>query len=689
MDFSSPEHTKYVWEQIEELWNDRQKAQGERFLGNNNFSSKSVDALLSALSENLSGLGSISIDKLNERWGDRQHRNWVKIITFILSEYAYYNEAEGGLWQSICQRLNMNDPQRARKTFCAILKEGFNLLGIAKAKGGTKYLATLYLQSGIPQQNLKHFAELVDDIAGNLGWWNIAYRYKAIDLAQTLYDRTEERYRERLILRRFLKSSYQDDSSDQVYVEPLSGNILKYIATVALEIERRRLNPKDIADSQKREKHLQGFSLPYNFFLRDWGNLVSVLTPRTVSQQRANKVIRQRKREIELRLDTLELNLQLVLPEQNLWRKEWRDLSGSYCQIPETTWGGIIPYPDSLEIPELCINLNALSDRWTWHLQDSNKQDLLEWSCDGVNADFPLLVFDAETGDRLTLNFDDPQIIGISELVCYFPKSANLQGLNEIEITDACFPCLITDWQAKQVRLIGRSATLSLVSDRLNITLQWQVASSNQPILKGLQIKGNQSTYLESPQIYYPLGDSVEVIHIQIEDMDRQIAVTSPDTEIIVRSTEENWQQILLSQWIQATGNFEVRLWQGNYKWSTSFSIKKNYQALANPHFFQVQIQTSREENVFSSLPIKCAEKDNFWMEEITIQGLWTFESVTFILSGNQENQAFSYALQADQTGCLNLSLMSLRESLPDSDRYYLDWVRFGNSQRLIETMSV
>ena len=44
--------------------------------------------------------------------------------------------------------------------------------------------------------------------------------------------------------------------------------------------------------------------------------------------------------------------------------------------------------------------------------------------------------------------------------------------------------------------------------------------------------------------------------------------------------------------------------------------------------------------------------------------------------------------MQADQTGCLNLSLMSLREALPDSDRYALDWIRFGNSQRLIETQA-
>ena len=37
--------------------------------------------------------------------------------------------------------------------------------------------------------------------------------------------------------------------------------------------------------------------------------------------------------------------------------------------------------------------------------------------------------------------------------------------------------------------------------------------------------------------------------------------------------------------------------------------------------------------------------------------------------------------MQADKFGVLNLSLMSLREALPDCDRYSLDWIRAGNIQ--------
>ena len=414
MNFSSCEHTKYVWEEISKGLRDRQKPQGSRFLGNNNLSKKSVNDILDALATNFSDLGTVSTDRLNAKWGDRQNRNWVKIITFVLSEYAYYNDSESGFWESLFVRLGISDTQGTKQAFYNILKEGFTLLGVVKAKGGYKYISTLYLQSGIPQQSLPHFADLVRYVANNLGWWNIAYRYNEIDLAQTLYDLALERHSERRTLNRFLKISCPSDRQDQAEqkdVAPLSGNLLKYIATVALELERRQQNPSILKDENLREQYLQGLSLPYNFFLRNWDNLASVLTPQRVSSTRANQIIRQRKRELILSLDTLELNLQLVLPEQSLWRKEWKNLSNSFCRIPQTKWESNINYPHSLEIPELCANLHTLSDRWTWQLKDANKCDLIEWHCDGVNDNFPLLIFDAETGDHLNLSPENPQMV--------------------------------------------------------------------------------------------------------------------------------------------------------------------------------------------------------------------------------------------------------------------------------------
>jgi hypothetical protein len=682
MNFSNREHTQEVWKTIEEYWRDSKKNIGNRFIGNNLVGRKSVEDILDTLAEDLSSVGTVSIEKLNARWGDRQNRNWVKIITFVLSEYAYYNDADGGFWQSVFQRLQISDAQGTKQTFWKILKEGFDLLDIARAKGGTAYLSTLYLQSGIPQQNLKYFADLVEDIADNLGWWNIAHRYQAIDLAQTLYDRALEKHSQRPILKRFLKSSCPDNESG---TEPLSGNILKYIATVALELERRSLNPQSLINEQTRAQYLQGFNLPYNFFLRDWNNLVSVLTPKKASQKIANKIIRQRKRELLLRLDTLELNLQLVLPEQLLWRKEWRTLSGNNCKIPQANWDDTIPYPDSLAIPELCVSLKVLVDHWIWQLKDSNNQDLLEWHCEGIRSNFPLLIFDAATGDRIVVNPEDSKIVGFSEVICYFPNDVKIQLSKAIEVIDSCFPCLISGWQAKQIRLAERSTSFSMTSDNISIILQWQAANNNQPLLRGLQLKGKYPTYLEAPQIYYPLGNSIKSLLIQIEDMDRQFTVTPPDTKITLRITDESWQKIALDEWIKSTGSYEVKLWHGNWSWSTAFIVKSNFQSPLNSNLSAIQIWNSKQEDISLLLPMHFSKKSQFWLEEIKIKGLWAFEPVIFLLSNGIDHDTFSYSIQANQVGCLNLSLMSLREALPDGDRYSLEWVRFGNSQTLIE----
>jgi hypothetical protein len=686
MDFSSPEHTGYVWEQILQTLRDREKPEGSRFLGNNKFSSNSVNALLDSLAENLSNLGTISINSLNNRWGDRRNCNWVKIITFVLSEYAYYNDAEGSFWESLFVRLGISDTPVTRKAFYNILEEGFALLGVVRARGGYKYISTLYLQSGIPQRTLPYFAELLRYVADNLGWWNIVHRYNEIDLAQTLYDLALERHSTRRSLNRFLRISCPSDRYDQENTEPLSGNLLKYIATVALELERRKQKSDILKNENLREQYLQGLSLPYNFFLRNWENLASVLTPKSVTGIKANKVIRQRKRDLILRLDTLALDLQLVLPNQNLWRKEWKNLSNSFCRISQANWESNIDYPNSLEIPELCVNLHTLSDHWTWQLKDANNCDLIEWHCEGVTDNFPLLIFDAETGDRLNLSSENPQITGINELVCYFPTNTNLQTNSDIEVTDACFPCVIQNWQAKQIRLNERPTSFQIIGENIDISVKWQVASNRQPIMRGLQIKGKKPIYLEVPQIYYPLSDSVESIRIQVEDMDHQKTITEPDEKILTKlMTGEIWQKIELDQWIKTSGNYEVRLWQGNWNWSAAFKIQSHAQVADRSDNSAIQIQNSRGYDISSNLPIKCRGKSDFWTEKITMQGLWSFESVIFVLSGSEENQKYNYSTQADQTGCLNLSLMSLREVLPDSDLYSLEWVRLGNSQKLIE----
>ncbi|MBE9176763.1 hypothetical protein IQ225_18200 [Synechocystis salina LEGE 06155] len=694
MNFASLMETRTLWKQIEEGWRDRHKPEGSRFLGNNNFSSNptnSVESLLNFLANDLKRVGSVSFDRLNDRWGDFQNRNWIKIITFILSEYAYYNNIEGSFWSSLCSKLKIPNTQGIKKTFYDILNEGFDLLGVVQARGGYRYVSTLYLQSGIPQQSLPHFAELVGYVSNNLGWWNIAYRYNEIDLAQTLYDLASEKYSERRTLKRFLSISCPNDLYPQKQVEPLSGNFLKYIATVALELERRQKNPNILKNENLREQYLQGLSLPYNFFLRNWDNLASVLTPQQVSPTRASQVIRQRKRELRLHLDTSELNLQIVLPEQSLWRKEWRDLSNSFCQIPQAKWESNIDYPNSLEIPELWVNLNNLSESWTWQLKDANNCNLIEWHCEGVKNSFPLLIFDPETGDYISVNPDNIKITGLNELICYFPTHVTLQLNDDIKVTDSCFPCLIENWQAKQIRLKSKSATFNLIGENIFISVKWQAPTNRQPLVRGLQLKGKKATYLEVPQIYYPLGDSVEALRIQIEDMDRQTTITPPDQAIPVRHIDEAWQRVEINEWIKITGHYEVKLWQGNWSWSASIMIQPQCQISVNTNnqanTQQIQIQNSRHHEISAILPVVYNCNSDFWLEEISIKGLWPFEPIVFIFSGKDKNNKHTYSAQADRLGCLNLSIMPFRETVLDGNYYCLEWSRLGNLEKLIETL--
>jgi hypothetical protein len=98
------------------------------------------------------------------------------------------------------------------------------------------------------------------------------------------------------------------------------------------------------------------------------------------------------------------LNTQLLLPEQVLWKPEWRNFRGTYCQIPQANWEDTIPTNGDLIIPELIMEVNQASQKWNWQLLDHNRQNLLEWEYKGIDNNLPCLVFDALTGEHLPLS---------------------------------------------------------------------------------------------------------------------------------------------------------------------------------------------------------------------------------------------------------------------------------------------
>ncbi len=166
--FSQPRHTKHIWQKISSCWSHHNRPEGQRFLGSIQISRKATEQVLDVVGYNLRNLDTVTHNKLYERF-DEPEQNWLKILTFALSEYAYYySSVTERFWHGLCEKLKLPYSQGKENTFRKIVGEGFDLLGIVQAKGGYRYVSTLWLQSGIPQQNLTHFSQLVQEFSNEL-----------------------------------------------------------------------------------------------------------------------------------------------------------------------------------------------------------------------------------------------------------------------------------------------------------------------------------------------------------------------------------------------------------------------------------------------------------------------------------------------------------------------------------------
>lgn len=138
-DFSNPRHTQYLWEQLLSHWSHCDRPAGQRFLGSVRLNQQSTDEILNIVGRNLSQLSRVTHHSLYEHF-DEPKQNWLKILTFALSEYAYhYSSPEDKFWQGCCQRLNLAYNQGIEKTFRDIAAEGIDILGLVTAKGGYRY----------------------------------------------------------------------------------------------------------------------------------------------------------------------------------------------------------------------------------------------------------------------------------------------------------------------------------------------------------------------------------------------------------------------------------------------------------------------------------------------------------------------------------------------------------------------
>jgi len=692
MDLSNSIYARELWEEkILPKWRHRDRHTGQRFLGSLKINQENSNRLLNIVGKSLrlhlSYGRSLTYSSLSQHFDI--NKNWIRIITAALSEYAYYySSSKHGFWEGFCNHelINISYDREVEIAFREVIREGITLLGLVRARLGHKFVSTLWLQSGIPQRNLHHFAELVQEIANEYGWWELAHTSEKL-LSQELLEFCQESYPPKNILINFLNVSHSDSDIDAG--EPISGQLVQGIAMVALELERNNRSPNILRDVNQREEILGNYYLPEHFFLRDWDNLIQVLTNVRNQGRSYSRTIRPRKKSLLLILDVFESgNIQLVLPEQNLKESNWSSLLGSYCHIPSprsgSIWQGNIPHSCSefLEIPEQIFNVQTVEPQWSLRLLSHVNSELFAWQYGGITEAFPCLVFDANSGTHISLDAANPVISKTNEVICFVRNDLQLTFTDGIYILNSYLPCSISGWYGQHIQLLSQQADFSLtISEQTSpVLIRWQISNNQHPELRGLKIKGRKEVFIETPTFWHPPTRENVNFKISVENLTNREII--PTTSVDV-SMSNRWQNISLEDLIATSGKYQVRLWNEVQRYSYSFELKSTHlisEAL-NPNTLQI---SRGQGEIVENLPIQCNQPDQFWSEIIKIQGLWTLEKVLLTLSNGESNA--SCLVSADKFGGLEISLSMLYGRLPESDWYALDYQRSGmESQRLIE----
>jgi hypothetical protein len=487
---------------------------------------------------------------------------------------------------------------------------------------------------------------------------------------------------------RFLEVSWSNTEK----AEPISGQLVQGIASVALELERNQESPEILRDANQRESRLSNYYLPKHFFLRDWDNLIQVLTHTKSSRHSYLKTIKPRKKPLSMVLDVFDTgNIQLVLPEQNLREPKWSALLGSYCHIPDfisgSIWQGNIPCSNSefLSIPEQIINIRNIETQWRLHLLDHNNRELVTWTQEGIADALPCLIFDANIGTHISLDNANPVISKTNEIICFIPKDVKLKLNNEIDILSSYVPCSISGWYGQHIQLLTNSSEVILIRSGQYppVIVKWQISENKQPVLRGLMIKGKKEIYLEAPTLWHPPASQNLSFNISVENLTSQEITARTSMEILA---SDRWQNISLQQMISTSGKYLVRFWNENLRYSYSFELKSLHLMFEVSSFADLQVFNGQGD-IVENLPIQCDRLEQFWAQTITIRGLWTLEKVTLTLCNGESK--ISYVVYADKSGTVMISLATLHGKLSDSDWYALDFQRSGmETQRLVELVS-
>ena len=449
-------------------------------------------------------------------------------------------------------------------------------------------------------------------------------------------------------------------------IEPISGQLVKNIAIVARELERQDLAPETISDREQREEIIANSNISYSFFLRDWDDLVVVLDPRHNSN--FSRIARRSNPEPYLYLDVADtLNILFILPKQSLWKREWHNLRDTYCVIPEADWEGDIPHQGNIEIPELEIDITQARSKWSYQLQNHYRNEIYKWEREGIDSNLPCLIFDAISGENIDINFTEPQITGIEEIIVFTPRDIATELDGNVELIDDFVPSSIKNWRGKEIRLIESKALIQIQ----DVVIDWRAQPKPQPKLLGLRLKGKKEIYINAPIFYYPPPEENLTINYLIENIARQSIVAR---DIFYTYNFATWNSLDLSHYITEAGKYYATFWHQEKQWSYKFEVRQEYQiSQYNRHR---NIKISGRDNNLLSIPAKYTDLDKFWAEEIKLDNLYPLEEISFCLKSNSEK--YKFQTQADSQGKLTLALASLYGRLSQDDCYSLDVKKLG-----------
>lgn len=672
---ANAEHTRWLWEGvILSRW------QYPPFLGSVYLPRYDTDdvwgteTILDIVGDNLRriGINNLEYHRIFDRLGDKTQLNWLRILTLAMSEYAYYAEAEGGFWEGLCNRLQLpyqgdnHDPVQMLKE---LAREGIHLLKLPQAVGGYPIISTFWLQSGIPRRNLNHFTELVADLVAERGWQYLL-NADANLLAHQLLSTCQNRYPGRTVLRRFLEYSCASKA------DPLSGKLLRSIAGVAIALREYNLQPQEVLLNPSRRQEFLLDKLPqFNFFLRDWEALIQLLTPRPERIGRNRLGMGQLP--LALMLDTEDLLIQLILPEQTLRHPDW---AAGTCFIHEANWQGEISDSGQVEVEECVLSVYSSSEEWHWQLRDEQGNTLYSWYSEGTSSDAPYLLFDAWTGDRL---LPDSQLVNSQDIFCFAPTGTVIEMAGSIEpVENGMLPCSIQGWQGRRLQLTGQIGELNLQFDHCSTSISWR-AAANEPRLRGLRMRGQNAPYLEPPVLWYPPCSTPLSLTLSLQECFVQ---NNPLTirETISIPVGDRWYAIPLNQWLSQPGHYSITLIAPEEEWSQSFEVQAAYQVRAEDIAALPPVQVTNTDGAAVALPIQTDRTHQFWSTTLLITGLWTLELVKLLLSDGQNQITRSF--QATALGQLRVELSTLHDVLPPSNRYVLEYQRAGQApQRLVE----